>query len=342
MIYLLEDASILRWIKEIRKFKSTDPRDKLYSIMGIIQDLTSSEITSDFDPTQLIIDYSANPQDVFSSIVRAVVVATKDLQILKLCENRGPMVQRTWTPDLTANDHHLDFMSEVYLSDFRPGFRQYAVSSNTYFKASAKSNPTFRFAHDLSTFDVNGARWDRVEVVFEDLKGAPWIEMHIICFEMFQRMFNNLSKHRSHSARSQFRERLWQSIAKFVRSPADIWGSILDEWIGRWKNYNKESIADTPLDLDCDIVFSKAIEEALHPTDRFSITEKGYICRSRNKVKIGDWVCVLFGCNVPMILRPVGDRFELVGQVFCHGIMFGEAVQDVDCGKAQLETFVLQ
>jgi hypothetical protein len=42
----------------------------------------------------------------------------------------------------------------------------------------------------------------------------------------------------------------------------------------------------------------------------------------------GDFVCVLFGCSVPVILRKSnhGRSFTLVGECFIEGCMEGEAL----------------
>ncbi|KAH6647147.1 hypothetical protein BKA67DRAFT_540600 [Truncatella angustata] len=41
----------------------------------------------------------------------------------------------------------------------------------------------------------------------------------------------------------------------------------------------------------------------------------------------GDIICVILGCNMPMVLRPHGNgRFTLVGQCFVSHIPFGDAV----------------
>jgi hypothetical protein len=47
------------------------------------------------------------------------------------------------------------------------------------------------------------------------------------------------------------------------------------------------------------------------------------------KTKIGDFIVILFGCSVPVILREVKTAddyyFELVGEAYVHGMMDGEA-----------------
>jgi hypothetical protein len=42
----------------------------------------------------------------------------------------------------------------------------------------------------------------------------------------------------------------------------------------------------------------------------------------------GDLVCILFGCTVPVILRPIEDLglYKLIGEAYVHGVMDGEAM----------------
>jgi hypothetical protein len=70
-------------------------------------------------------------------------------------------------------------------------------------------------------------------------------------------------------------------------------------------------------------------------------TEKGYVGQGKNRCKVGDLVCVLLGCNLPMILRPVEDHYELIGEIYIHGIMHGEVMQALDRREVQLQSFEL-
>ncbi|MCJ1404071.1 hypothetical protein MMC11_007296 [Xylographa trunciseda] len=60
--------------------------------------------------------------------------------------------------------------------------------------------------------------------------------------------------------------------------------------------------------------------------------EKGLLGLVPANAKHSDLVCVLYGCSVPVILRPMvglGDCFQLIGECFIHGIMEGQAVRDM-------------
>jgi hypothetical protein len=55
----------------------------------------------------------------------------------------------------------------------------------------------------------------------------------------------------------------------------------------------------------------------------------------------GDVVGVLFGCAVPVLLRPEGDHYLLVGEVFVHGFMNGEAIELKEKGELEVRNFVM-
>ncbi len=57
------------------------------------------------------------------------------------------------------------------------------------------------------------------------------------------------------------------------------------------------------------------------------LTSKGYICRAPITVATGDVVAVFAGVEVPYLLRPKGqNQYQLIGNCYCHGIMYGEAL----------------
>ena len=42
--------------------------------------------------------------------------------------------------------------------------------------------------------------------------------------------------------------------------------------------------------------------------------------------KLGDQVCVLLGCNSSMLLRPAGNRWQVVSECYVPGLTSGEAL----------------
>ncbi|KAI9774468.1 MAG: hypothetical protein M1839_001701 [Geoglossum umbratile] len=74
----------------------------------------------------------------------------------------------------------------------------------------------------------------------------------------------------------------------------------------------------------------------------FLCTEKGYYGLGPCIARPGDLCCVLFGANVPFLLRRVdGARCKLVGEAFVHGLMRGEAAGMVRRNVLREEVFVV-
>jgi hypothetical protein len=61
--------------------------------------------------------------------------------------------------------------------------------------------------------------------------------------------------------------------------------------------------------------------------------------------KVGDLVCVLFGCSVPVVLRKrpskgTNNCYELVGEAYVHGFMDGKGIRSLS--PAALESAAIK
>jgi hypothetical protein len=61
---------------------------------------------------------------------------------------------------------------------------------------------------------------------------------------------------------------------------------------------------------------------------RFFVSKEGYMGLGPQELEEGDVICVLAGCNVPVLLRKENDHYVLVGECFVWGLTDGEAVKD--------------
>lgn len=74
---------------------------------------------------------------------------------------------------------------------------------------------------------------------------------------------------------------------------------------------------------------------------RMVTTQKGYVGMALELSRRGDLVCLLFGCRMPVILRPEGDYFRFMGECYIHGLMFGEGMEAFERDEYELEKFEL-
>jgi len=70
------------------------------------------------------------------------------------------------------------------------------------------------------------------------------------------------------------------------------------------------------------VTFSKKLETTLDR--RLFKTTKGYIGIGPRSLQKGDAVTLFKGGMVPLVIRSLGDKWELIGDCYIHGIMHGE------------------
>ncbi|KAF4624308.1 hypothetical protein G7Y89_g13865 [Cudoniella acicularis] len=87
--------------------------------------------------------------------------------------------------------------------------------------------------------------------------------------------------------------------------------------------------------------FNIGLQNAVFPR-RFTITQKGYMGLTPPKAQVGDLICIFFGASTPFVVREIEDGyFRLVGECYVHGLMDGEAMDDLLARKLEGQTITL-
>ncbi|KAK3368799.1 heterokaryon incompatibility protein-domain-containing protein [Podospora didyma] len=81
---------------------------------------------------------------------------------------------------------------------------------------------------------------------------------------------------------------------------------------------------------------------------RFMLTEGGYLGWApdnlsghdeAHSVRPGDFIAIMLGCSAPLVIRPCGATFEVLGEAYIEGFMDGEATCLLDEGHFHVEQF---
>ncbi|MAD87405.1 MAG: hypothetical protein CL912_30980 [Deltaproteobacteria bacterium] len=82
---------------------------------------------------------------------------------------------------------------------------------------------------------------------------------------------------------------------------------------------------------------------------RFMLTRNGYFgwgpdnlyeTDQTKEMKVGDKIAIIFGCSTPLVIRPVGDKFMVVGEAYVQGFMDGEALALTESGTCDIQSFI--
>jgi len=68
------------------------------------------------------------------------------------------------------------------------------------------------------------------------------------------------------------------------------------------------------------------------------ISSAGLVGLAPSYVETGDMICIFLGGNVPYLLRKYGKTYILVGEIYVHGIMYGEFM----AARPKIERFTLK
>ena len=82
--------------------------------------------------------------------------------------------------------------------------------------------------------------------------------------------------------------------------------------------------------------------EAIAGDKALFVLEDGYFGIGPPGTMSGDRLCVLLGCEFPLLIRPRDQHYVLVGSCYVYGAMRGEFMEDVEAGKRSVETVVLR
>lgn len=86
----------------------------------------------------------------------------------------------------------------------------------------------------------------------------------------------------------------------------------------------------TSIDQMCQTFCDSSPVYASHVLNRrMFITKGGMFGLGPRVLATDDLVCLIYGCGVPLVLRPIRrDCYQLVGEAYVHAIMNGDANPD--------------
>ena len=289
-------------IKNTAACKCSDPRDHIYAVQSL---LPSSDTSLKIEP-----DYTKVTAQVYQDLMVLYVNSGK-LDLLRYCEleNDVPMEMLSWVPNWADKDTAKPF---VYLGT-----------------ASGHSKAVARYQGDgvLSAAGVIFAIVSSVqEMTFQHTHKGQHTYKGVV--DMIQRLAPQKIEHLSYVADGSLVDAFCRTLgcnsfcneyhppnadnAKFEESRDLVLAFILDK-------HRKLAVPKDTLKF-LDKVGTYCSKRS------FITTEEGYIGIVPKATKLGDRVCVLFGCPMPFVLRKIsGLQYQVVGECYIHGVMNGEA-----------------
>ncbi len=289
-----------------RHCKSTDPRDKIFALLGLV-----------IEPSELSADYTRSKEDVYKWLARSIIERDSCLDVLSGVQGKPGQGLSSWVPD----------WSQPPVSDVlgRPGgWRKIFNANNNYTSLAI-------FSAESSIMTVAGTAVDMVCAISEEYRLNNLDSRSTL--QIWDQEAKILD---SYPTGQTVSVAFLETLTAFPRSkryekPHMVVEMFSQSWRSRWLD------EVSPLDVAYTSsiaakeahIFNERVIKACNGRRLFR-TQKGYVGLGPKDIRNGDIVSVLLGGQVPFILRKLEDTYILIGESYIHGIMNGEALDGAD------------
>lgn len=349
----LVGKNIEKLLKLVRRADVTNKKDKVYGIMALLDDAIANQIQPDYSK-------SATVQQVYQSFIIAIITATKSLdQILfgGSCESGWP----TWVSDLRTPFQrlHVKQLRQSRLHDRKAKDGKLQEDCEFEFEVPRIINGTILVCkgYDVSTIKAIGAGSECPNIVQWNPNRTRYGERTSEALARTLLLNHTRSKNPLLLFSIPWKSPLEPTPSSTDAIPLSSWNTIYMtspyKEFNKFRELNKELIiggkrfADLFSFLEAEDVELKAVANHLRWATlslrerRLVITENGYLGLAPRAVCQGDVLVSLHGCSCPVVLRPCGDQYEIVGECYVDRIMKGNSFESKDVDKLPLKEFYL-
>ncbi|KAF2106011.1 heterokaryon incompatibility protein-domain-containing protein [Lophiotrema nucula] len=358
-----QSVSLTATLAYLGNHQATDPRDRIYSLCGIVKDPQIAGTP----------DYNEPVEIVYINLARSFIEVHRSLDIICFAsifrdKKRSPTSLPSWVPDWRATGNVLvgplmvSQGTKSAIGNLRP---LHALGCTAIYSASLCVEPNVAFSADFTTMTCRGIVLDRID----GLAGLPMIrgpDSHREPDELIQPssscntsqeltsgeefdLLTNVMKclildredHYFNHAVSgiNFLKQFASLLSKAVNHDTSLRFTFRAWYAANRKllirGWRLEDLVKTFLEkLDLKgHVHDDDFNVRLHDTlvkmrRRFIITSEGLVGMAPQEARKGDVVCILFGCSVPVVLRWCAEQeaYLFTGECYLNGFMNGEGL----------------
>ncbi|KAI9687990.1 MAG: hypothetical protein M1820_010352 [Bogoriella megaspora] len=312
---------------------ATDPRDKIYGLLGILpQDLSE----------QVRVDYGASFADVYLDFTQIWIQHDCSLEVLAHCDDGG---SPSWVPRL--QDHS------------PPRFRHLHSAIESPYCASLDRKAEFSFSNDRLSLHCEGVIVDTVDGLSSAVLSIDFRDENRLMPSRAHGMLQSNHTSNAYGGESGLREAIWRSsggnrdLKGVVPAPTEYEALLtvqalenvsLNEWVEENKDFIvagkpfKEyfSLQDTGNRQDREDAVERFTRCAW--SRRLMTGVKGFIGFVAQQTQPGDVVAVIFGATFPLVLRPTSEgTYRVVTPCYIEGCMNGEIIEKLQTNPENTE-----
>lgn len=306
--------------------RCSEPKDKVYGIVGL---------TAAKDDPKLSVNYTKTIRRVYTDATKHIISRAEKLDIVcaKPRSSTSSHGLPSWVPDwdadsrVTALPMKFCASQQTHAKDaIRP--LGYALTAKGYLVDVVQVHkPAVRMS---SPQDTKGAMetfcvWHRLVRCF-----APFIKdeallggTSIVLKQSWRESAFSRVVSCSTNPVTQQRERDEFVISALVMEAARVCPELIEDELP-YLSYREV----TEMELPTAVALVKTVAKIMLGRSFFMSGHDNLLGMGPGNLTKGDIICILHGCQFPVVLRTAGDHYTLIGPAYIDGLMWGEAMED--------------
>ncbi|KAL8672570.1 MAG: hypothetical protein Q9168_002975 [Polycauliona sp. 1 TL-2023] len=291
------DDSLTGWIQYTENCQCSDPRDRLYAIKNIVY---PGEFPIAFHP-----DYTKATYKIFQDLVLCRLDEKEDLDILSSCNSSMEKSERpSWVPDWS-----------------KPSLFKNAFTARACW--GTKSSAQYVGNGLLKVTLVRAAEISSTEEYNNSLIGE---NRRLLATRLIHRLLGHVRQALPSATFDDMLDILCRTILKNDVAEAYIPVSTPHPNLKLCQDFMKHLVHATPLSTQFPHQWPGQLAEYTRGR-QFFVCKEGNTGLAPQAAREGDQVCVILGCQSPLVLRQHEDGyFTIIGDCYIDGLMTAEAV----------------
>jgi len=292
--------SLSELLQNFHPFLASDPRDKIYSVLGLAHDAESLTIP---------LDYNLPVEQLYITTACQIFGSSQDIGLLYHNLDKKAFHLPSWVPD---------WSTWVYGS--------LGIAFDASYKASGETVTNIQVYPSEEKIELAGCLVDRISKLSSPI-GPHYHKFNgdsaagrIRWLREQEAFVQALKPYPNGSALTDV---LWRTLIGDLtlqkQRATDSYKQLFEAHLQRSENgpeYN-ESMAREFVDS----VRRKSRSRVLATTNR------GYLGAIPETTKPGDWICMFHGAHQLFVIREEPRGFAYVGSAYVHGLMYGEILE---------------
>lgn len=318
------ELTLIKTLLKYRDFNSTDPKDKVYGLLGLVQVTAPKPVVN--------VDYAKSVCDVYTDVMVEAIKSSNNLDVLSNVKHGQTYESEDFPSWLPRWDRSTDVMalydeSLPWVACGSHGLSEFVEPSSGILHLLGVQFDVVAYKSDLMDITLFRDSQTKFEPLLLDLwhmcsgEQTLYQSPQRAIVEMALTLTAGLTVEYETvgDLESDERQQFYSDYLAFVRQHLNLSGQAsqtfdpadAEVFEGDWQRYK--------------VTASRACDQR-----RFFRTESGFYGLGPACMQEGDIVVVLYGGKVPYALRPVGPHFAFLGEFYVDSIMRGEIFDGVE------------